>query len=58
MSMLLRRLEETVWPQVAAGTIRPVIDRVFPMDRADEAHRVLAAQKNIGKVVLSVPENE
>ena len=57
-SMLLRRLEETVWPQVAAGTIRPVIDRVFPMDRADEAHRVLAAQKNIGKVVLSVPENE
>ena len=54
-SSILRRLVETVWPQVAAGRIRPVIDRTFPMGSANEAHRVLAEQKNIGKVVLSLP---
>ena len=53
-SGILRRLVETVWPQVAAGTLRPVIDRTFPMERANEAHRVLAEQKNIGKVVLTL----
>lgn len=54
-SSILRRLVETVWPQVAAGRIRPVIDRTFPMGSANEAHRVLAEQKNIGKVVLTLP---
>ena len=53
-SGILQRLVETVWPQVAAGTLRPVIDRTFPMERANEAHRVLAEQKNIGKVVLTL----
>ena len=54
-SEILRRLVETLWPQVAAGAIRPVIDRTFPMERAAEAHRVLSEQKNIGKVVLTLP---
>ena len=54
-SAILRRLVETVWPQVAAGKIRPVIDRTFPMENAGEAHRVLAEQKNIGKVLLTMP---
>ena len=54
-SGILRRLVETLWPQVAAGAIRPVIDRTFPMERAAEAHRVLSEQKNIGKVVLTLP---
>ena len=54
-SSILRRLVETVWPQVAAGRIRPVIDRTIPMENAAEAHRVLAEQKNIGKVVLTLP---
>ena len=53
-STILRRLVETVWPQVASGRIRPVIDRTFPMENAAEAHRVLAEQKNIGKVVLTL----
>ena len=53
-SEILRRLVETVWPQVASGKFRPVIDRTIPLERANEAHRVLAEQKNIGKVVLTL----
>jgi tumor protein p53-inducible protein 3 len=36
------------------GRIRPVIHRIFPLERAGEAHKVMAAGENFGKVVLSV----
>ncbi|MDE0055216.1 MAG: NAD(P)H-quinone oxidoreductase [Gammaproteobacteria bacterium] len=52
---VMDRLRERVWPAIAAGTIRPVIDTVLPMDRADEAHRLVAGNQTFGKVVLEVP---
>ena len=52
---ILKHLVELVWPQVARGAIRPLIDAVFPMEKAAEAHQVLTQQKNIGKVVLTLP---
>ena len=54
-SEILKELVKRVWPQVSAGTIRPVIDQVFPMEKAAEAHLILAQQKNIGKEVLTLP---
>ena len=41
-----------VWPLVDAGVIRPVIDRELPMARADEAHRIMTASAQTGKIVL------
>jgi putative PIG3 family NAD(P)H quinone oxidoreductase len=43
-----------VWPAVAAGEVRPVVDRVLPLTEAAEAHRVVAASEHVGKVVLQV----
>jgi NADPH:quinone reductase-like Zn-dependent oxidoreductase len=37
---------------LAAGTIKPVVHAAVPFDRAAEAHRILAARENVGKVVL------
>ena len=54
-SEILKQLVELVWPQVANGTIRPVINAEFPMSKAAAAHRILVEQKNIGKVVLTLP---
>ncbi len=34
------------------GTVRPVIDQLLPLSDAASAHRLLAARKNIGSVVL------
>ena len=41
-----------VWPAVEAGEIKPVIDRVLPLEQAAEAHRVLEASSHVGKIVL------
>jgi NADPH:quinone reductase-like Zn-dependent oxidoreductase len=41
-----------VWPLVDAGTIRPIIDRTFPMADAVEAHRLMEAGDHVGKILL------
>jgi NADPH:quinone reductase-like Zn-dependent oxidoreductase len=38
---------------LADGTIKPVVAKAFPFDRAGDAHRFVSARKNIGKVVLT-----
>ena len=43
-----------VWPRVAAGDVRPVVDRVLALDDVAEAHRVVEAGEHVGKVVLAV----
>ncbi len=43
-----------ILPLVAAGRLRPVVDRVLPLWQAAEAHTVLEERKAFGKVVLEV----
>ena len=40
--------------EVAAGRLRPVVARTFPLERAADAHRFLQSRGNIGKVILTV----
>ncbi|MGZ8254641.1 MAG: NAD(P)H-quinone oxidoreductase [Burkholderiaceae bacterium] len=49
---LAREVEAHVWPLLAAGAVAPVIDRVFPLARAADAHRAIEAGDHIGKIVL------
>jgi putative PIG3 family NAD(P)H quinone oxidoreductase len=39
---------------LAAGRIRPRVDRVLPLDQAGEAHRIMKASEHFGKIVLRV----
>ena len=41
-------------PLFASGSLRPVVDRVFPWEEVVAAHRYLEASANFGKVVLTV----
>ncbi|HWH16867.1 MAG TPA: NAD(P)H-quinone oxidoreductase [Allosphingosinicella sp.] len=43
-----------VWPHAAAGRLKPVIDSVFPVERAADAHRRMESGDHIGKIVLEV----
>lgn len=42
------------WPLLVAGQLHPVIDRVFPIGRAQAAHDYVRSNQNIGKVILEV----
>lgn len=41
-----------VWPAVASGAVRPVVDRVLRLDEAAQAHRLMESSRHIGKIVL------
>ena len=47
-------VQEHVWPLVADGRVRPVVDRVLALDEVGEAHRVVEASEHTGKVILAV----
>lgn len=49
---LAKDIETTVWPLIAAGRLTPVIDRVYPLEKASEAHRLMEAGGHIGKILL------
>ncbi len=43
-----------VWPAIASGDVRPVIDTVLPLEQVAEAHRLLEASNHVGKVLLTL----
>lgn len=49
---IVAAVREHVWPLVASGRIRPVVDREIPMPEAAAAHRVVEDSGHIGKVLL------
>ncbi len=51
---IARALEQTAWPLISSGRIKPVIDRVFPLEQAADAHRLMESSAHIGKIVLEV----
>jgi putative PIG3 family NAD(P)H quinone oxidoreductase len=47
-------VREHVWPQIAAGRVRPVIDAVFPLEDAPQAHLRMESSAHLGKILLQV----
>jgi putative PIG3 family NAD(P)H quinone oxidoreductase len=46
-------VERVVWPWIAAGKVKTVIDATFPLAQAAQAHAHLEAGAHVGKVVLT-----
>ena len=44
---------EHVWPLVADGSVRAVVDTTLPLDRAAEAHALMESGEHTGKILLT-----
>jgi putative PIG3 family NAD(P)H quinone oxidoreductase len=51
---LAAEVEKHVWPLIAAGKFRSIIDRIFPLAEAAAAHQRMESSAHIGKIVLEV----
>ena len=49
-----RALVEQVWPLLAAGRCKPVIDSTYPLREAALAHARMETSEHIGKIVLTI----
>jgi NADPH2:quinone reductase len=47
-------LKEHVWPLIAAGTVKPVLDSSFPLFDAAKAHARMETSAHVGKIMLDV----
>jgi NADPH2:quinone reductase len=50
---IARAVEENVWPLIAAGKVKPVIFKTFPLREAAAAHALMETSAHIGKIVLT-----
>jgi putative PIG3 family NAD(P)H quinone oxidoreductase len=53
-TLVADELSRTVWPHVAQGRLKPVIDSTFPLAQAADAHRRMESGDHIGKIVLTI----
>lgn len=55
---LMAELEKNLWSHFASGQIAPVIEAVFPIEKASEAHGLIASDSTTGKVILQVDHSQ
>jgi NADPH2:quinone reductase len=51
-ALITKAFREGVAPLLASGKVRPVIDRTFPIEAAEEAHLYMKEDRHFGKIVL------
>ncbi len=53
-AQIARELHEKVWPLLEKRQIAPVMDTIFPFERASAAHARMEEGQHIGKIVLDL----
>lgn len=51
---IARNLREKIWPLIEAGKIKPQIYKIFALEQAADAHRLMESSQHIGKLVLTL----
>lgn len=51
---IVTAFSERFWPLLIDGRIKPVIEDVLPIEHAADAQKILAENRNIGKVILQI----
>ena len=51
---IMAEVREHVWPLVEAGSVRPVLDSVYPLEFVATAHKRMESGGHSGKILLAV----
>ena len=51
---IVSQFDDRFWQLLVDGRVAPVIHQVLPVTAAEEAHKILANNRNIGKVLLQI----
>ncbi len=50
---IVAEAQNAIWPMIEAGSVRPVIDTVLPLEDAARAHQLMDDSGHIGKILLT-----
>ena len=53
-TVMVREIIEQVYPHLNNGEIKPVVDRVFPLEEVEQAHDYMQSGQHMGKIVLQM----
>lgn len=53
-TVMVQEIIERVYPYLNSGEIKPVVDRVFPLEEAEQAHDYMQSGQHMGKIVLQM----
>ena len=51
---IAQHLKQRVWPLLGSGTIKPLIDSIFPLADAEQAHARMDSNQHFGKIILEL----
>lgn len=52
--IIMSAVREHVWPLIADGRIKPLVDRTFPLAEVQKAHEYFDSGEHVGKVLLTM----
>ncbi len=57
-AVIASELEKIIWPMLESGLVRPIVDSVYPLEKAKDAHILMESSAHIGKIILQVYDSE
>lgn len=53
-TVMMREIMEHVFPHLENGTIKPIVDSIYPLEQTEEAHARMMSGQHMGKIILKV----
>jgi putative PIG3 family NAD(P)H quinone oxidoreductase len=53
-AVMVQEILEHVYPHLESGAVKPVVDRIFPLEEAEQAQDYMQSGQHMGKIILQM----
>jgi NADPH2:quinone reductase len=53
-AVMVEEILEHVYPHLESGAVRPIVDKVFPLEEVEQAHSLMQSGQHMGKIILAM----